>query len=160
VDGPKRTDGSAANYPKHLLVLEDGSEYTEFASVFLTAWTAHRASDLAEATLVLDSVAIEAFLVDLRFERARPETLLGDTDELAARLFAGDRGRAIRWQKDQHGVLLLAALRAAGHRAPAVFVHDFDARRMANLRALYAPLVAVPDFDAGAIDRALRGESQ
>jgi hypothetical protein len=95
--------------------------------------------------------------VDLRFERAAVEDLVGDPPELARRMFAGDLERARRWAKDQQGTLILAELRKAGFAQRAVFVHDFPPDRLANLRKLYGDVLAVPAFDAEAIASALEG---
>jgi len=133
------------------LVIEDGGEYEEFARLFLAdhfdpivaAHSAVEALDRADGS--------EAMLIDLRFERAEDHDLLGDVADVAKRLFAGDRGRATRWLKEQQGTLILGALRDAGHAQPAVFVHDFPKRRLANLKRLYGQVGAVASFDAKAI---------
>ncbi|MCB9594477.1 MAG: hypothetical protein H6719_17220 [Sandaracinaceae bacterium] len=137
-----------------LLVIEDGNEYEEFATLFLAdrfeVVAVHSAAEALEA-----APGTDAMLIDLRFERARDEDLLGDAGEAAARLFAGDLERARRWLKEQQGTLILGALREAGHDQPAVFVHDFPPRRLANLARLYGRVGAVPTFDAAAIVRTL-----
>lgn len=139
-----------------LLVIEDGEEYREFAQMFLAErWDVVPARSLAEARAALESGPIGAMLVDLRFERARPEDLTGDVTEVAQRMFGGDTQRALRWLKDQQGTLVLAALRSAGHTQRAVFVHDFPKERVANLRRLYGDVASVPGFDARAILEAL-----
>ena len=141
---------------KRVLLIEDGNEYEEFARLFLAdACEIVAAHAAAEALAIAGSTAIDAFLVDLRFERAQTESLIGDVDETAKRLFAGDRARALRWLKDQQGTLVLAELRKAGHGQPAVFVHDFPRQRLENLRRLYGDVRAVPGFDASAIRAAL-----
>lgn len=137
-------------------MIEDGHEYEEFARLFLAgACEIVAAHAAAEAIAIAGAMPIDAFLVDLRFERAETESLIGDVEETAKRLFAGDRARALRWLKDQQGTLVLAELRKAGHRQPAVFVHDFPRQRLENLRRLYGEVRAVPGFDAGAIRAAL-----
>lgn len=138
-----------------LLVIEDGNEYEEFARLFLSdhfehVVPVHSAKEALEA-----AAGVDAMLIDLRFERATDEQLIGDADDIAVRLFAGDRGRAARWRKEQQGTLILGELRKAGHAQPAVFVHDFPPRRLANLRSLYGKVAAVPSFDASAIVREL-----
>ena len=138
---------------KRLLVIEDGDEYLEFARVFLRGWELASARSCVEA--LSRAAAADALFIDLRFERAQPETLVGDLDGTAARLFAGNRGRALRHLQDQQGTLILAELRAAGHRQPALFVHPFPTRRLHNLRRLYGAVDAVPGFDAEAIQAAL-----
>ncbi len=140
-----------------LLVIEDGHEYEEFARLFLaSAFEIAAARSCAEA-LAAATGGADAMLIDLRFERAAPADLIGDVAGTATRRFGGDEERAARWLKEQQGTLILGALREAGHDAPAVFVHDFTARRLANLRQLYGRVDAVPGFDAGAILAALEG---
>jgi hypothetical protein len=137
---------------KRLLVIEDGTEYSEFARLFLgDGFQVASAFTAAEALACLASDGADALLIDLRFDRAPPGQLLGDLPATAARLFAGDEARALRYLQDQQGTLILAALRAAGHAQPAVFVHDFPPRRLENLRRLYGRVAAVPAFDAAAI---------
>lgn len=141
-----------------LLVIEDGHEYEEFARLFLAppfdVVAAHRADEALER-----APDAAAFLIDLRFERAAPEDLLGDVTAVAAGRFGGETERAARWLKEQQGTLILAALREAGHAQPAVFVHDFPPRRIGNLRRLYGAVDAVPSFDARAILAAFEGLS-
>jgi hypothetical protein len=141
---------------KRLLVIEDGREYVEFARLFLgDVFEVGAALSAAEALASLSGDGADALLIDLRFDRATPETLLGDVAVTAERLFAGDQARALRYLQDQQGTLILAALRQAGHTQPAVFIHDFPPRRLANLRRLYGEVAAVPSFDAAAIRAAL-----
>lgn len=139
-----------------LLLVEDGHEYEEFARVFLAdAFEIEAARSAAEALERAARTRFDAFLVDLRFERAPEQALVGDVEDVARRLFAGDRARALRWLKDQQGTLVLAELRRAGHAQRAVFVHDFPRQRLENLRRLYGDVRAVPGFDAAAIRAAL-----
>jgi CheY-like chemotaxis protein len=143
-----------------VLVIEDGTEYAEFARLFLgEQFEVAAAQSSAEALRILAERSaersIDVLLVDLRFDRAAPESLVGDIAGSAQRLFAGDRARALRHLQDQQGVLILAELRKAGHRQPAVFVHEFPGRRLENLRRLYGDVRAVPNFDAAALRMAL-----
>jgi hypothetical protein len=135
--------------------IEDGTEYAEFARLFLGEFTVEAATTLAAALAALDVRGADALLIDLRFERAAPGELVGDLDATARRLFAGDRERALRYLKDQQGALILGELRAAGHAQPAVFIHDLPARRLENLRRLYGRVAAIPTFDAAALREAL-----
>ena len=146
------------NERPRLLVLEDGTEYEEFARLFLgDRFEIVAAHDAKEALALAHAAPFDAMLVDLRFERARSEDLIGDVPAIARRMFGGDAQRALRWLKDQQGTLILAELRKAGFAQPAVFVHDFPAERLRNLRKLYGDVHAVPTFDAGAIRDALLG---
>ena len=141
---------------KHLLVIEDGNEYTEFSRLFLRPeFMIHQARSAAESLAALAQAQMAALLIDLRFDKAPAGTLLGDVVATAARMFGGNQGRALRYLQDQQGVLILAELRARGHTQPAVFIHDFPEQRLANLRKLYGAVRAVPTFDAAAIRRAL-----
>lgn len=141
---------------RKLLVVEDGHEYAEFARLFLADAYEISAAHSAEGALaLLETQGADVLLVDLRFDRAAPEGLVGDVDETARRLFGGDRARALRHLQDQQGALVLGALRAKGHLQRAVFVHDFPTRRLENLRKLYGDVDAVASFDAAAIRVAL-----
>ena len=141
---------------RRLLVIEDGTEYEEFARLFLADCFAVSAAHSArEALAALAQDAADALLVDLRFERSAREALVGDVGATAARLFGGDHARAEAYLKEHQGTLVLAELRRAGHAQQAVFIHDFPAAQLRNLQALYAPLCAVPRFDARKVREAL-----
>lgn len=141
---------------RRLLVIEDGAEYAEFARLFLAADFEIEAAQTAAAALAaLAARHADALLIDLRFERAAADSLVGDLGETAARLFGGDRARALRYLKDQQGALILGELRAAGHRQRAVFIHDLPPRRLENLKRLYGAVAAIPSFDAAALRVAL-----
>jgi CheY-like chemotaxis protein len=145
---------------KRMLVVEDGTEYAEFARLFLGKdFHVVAAQSAAESLKIMASQAIDVLLIDLRFDRARDEILVGDIEASAQRLFAGDRVRALRHLQDQQGVLILAELRKAGHRQPAAFVYQFPPRRLENLRRLYGDVRTVPNFDADALRRVL-GDGQ
>lgn len=141
---------------KRLLIIEDGDEYTEFARLFLSdAFHLVQAHSASEALASLDDGAPDALLVDLRFDRAPQEVLVGDVAATATRLFGGDRTRAMQYLQEQQGTLVLGELRSVGCAAPALFVHDFPPRRLENLRRLYGDVSCVPTFDAGRIRAAL-----
>ncbi|HXU74185.1 MAG TPA: hypothetical protein VN947_33045 [Polyangia bacterium] len=140
---------------RRLVVIEDGDEYAEFARVFLSELEIEAAHSAADARAVLRARGADALLIDLRFDRAPAAALVGDVTATAARLFAGDSERALRYLQDEQGTLILADLRAAGFAHPALFVHDFPPRRLANLRRLYGDVDAVPALDAAAIRAAL-----
>jgi len=144
---------------KQLLVIEDGDEYAEFARLFLPEFAVHQAQSAASTLKALSAMPVDAMLIDLRFDRAPTEALLGDVAKTASRLFGGNQGRALRYLQDQQGVLILAETRAHGHAQPAVFIHDFPERRLANLQKLYGAVQAVPSFDAAALRKVLRGEA-
>jgi hypothetical protein len=141
---------------KQLLVIEDGHEYAEFAGLFLSdVFEVRAARSGDEALAALRERPADALLVDLRFDRTPVDTLVGQKEEIAQRLFGGDENRALRYLQDQQGTLILAELRKAGFEAPAVFIQDFPPRRLRNLRRLYGAVEMVPSFDAAAIRAAL-----
>jgi hypothetical protein len=136
-----------------LVIVEDGTEYLEFARVFLADYELVAARSLSDALAA--AATADRFLIDLRFERAPIEALVGDMTSTAERLFGGDTARALRHLQDQQGTLILAELRRAGHRQPALFVHEFPDRRLQNLRKLYGDVRTVPAFDAQQIRKVL-----
>lgn len=141
---------------KQLLVIEDGSEYRDFARLFLQPeYEISHATSAASTLAVLRERPIDRLLVDLRFDRAPTSELIGDVTATAAQLFGGNQGRALRYLQDQQGILILAELRRCGYRQGAVFVHDFPPKRLQNLQKLYGAVRAVPTFDVAAIRRAL-----
>lgn len=143
---------------RRLLVVEDGSEYADFARVFLAdLYEIVSAGSARSAREALEASPCDAMLLDMRFDRLEPAELEGDLTEVASRLFGSDRARALRYLQDEQGALVLAALRKAGHTARAVFVNDMPRRRLENLRRLYGEVLAVPSFDAAAIRAALSG---
>ncbi len=141
---------------KRLLVIEDGHEYEEFAKLFLAdAFEIVGARSADEALRSIAEGAPDAILLDLRFDRTPKEALIGDVEGTAERLFAGNTERALRYVREQQGALVLSKVREAGCDVPAVFVHDFPKRRLANLRKMYGAVHAVASFDAAAILEAL-----
>jgi hypothetical protein len=129
-----------------VLVVEDGQEYTDAFTRFLsTSFLFERAGSGAEALQCL-SAGFHAVFLDMRFDRVPATALLGDLGALLDR-FNGDANRARRFLEDNQGTYILAAVRAAGHRIPAILSHDFrsEPRRWANLQRLHAPLDWLPD---------------
>jgi hypothetical protein len=141
---------------KQLLVIEAGDELLPFVEHFFADELAIRSCRSGrEALERLTTQPVDAFLLDLRFERSPEEELLGDLAGIAERRFAGSRERACAYLREHQGTFVLAALREAGHDGPAVFVHDFTPRQLSNLRRLYGRVEAVPSFDARRIEAAL-----
>jgi hypothetical protein len=143
---------------KRLLVIEDGFEYLEFAQAFLRElFVAHSADCLATALGLLAQERFDALLIDQRFASTPVHRLTGELLHTAARLYFGDEARALAHLRDEQGTLILAALRAEGHVQRALFIHDFGARRLDNLRRLHGDVVAVEGFDATKIGLLLGG---
>lgn len=129
-----------------LLVVEDGTEYTDNLARFAADLDVTRAGDGAEALRLVAAAPFDLLFLDMRFDRIEPGRLLGDLAETQDR-FNGDPVRARAFLEENQGTYILAALRAAGCPLPAVFSHDFDGepRRWANLERRYAPVRYLPD---------------
>jgi hypothetical protein len=138
-----------------LLVIEDGDEYVGFVHALLPDVPCTSARNAAEA--LERASGASSYLVDLRFDRIDPSTLVGELRVVARELFGGDEDRAARHLVDEQGIYILKALRRAGHDGRAIFVHDFTPRRLGHLRDRYGDVVAMPSFDAAALRSALGG---
>lgn len=141
---------------RRALVIEDGTEYAEFAHAFLSDTFCFTRAGSGREALLLAATA-DCFLIDLRFDRASRLDLVGDVTDIAERLFGDDHSRALRHLQDQQGLYILRELRQAGFHQPAMFVHDFTPRRLHHLRALYGEVTAIPHFDIEVMRRGLGG---
>lgn len=133
--------------PPRVLVIEDGEEYSRLLGRFLAdGFSFVRAGDGPAALELLEEQTFDALFLDMRFDRAARDRLLGDPDEAAAR-FGGDPERARRFLEDNQGTYILAALREAGVALPVVFSYDFDGepRRWRNLQQAWGPLSYLSD---------------
>ena len=143
-----------------VLVVEDGTEYSDTLGRFLTGDGAFRfvragSGAAALAALGTPGASFDVVFLDMRFDRTPEGELLGDPVAAADR-FNGDAVQARRFLEDHQGNYILAALREAGHAVPVLMSYDFSAepRRWANLRARYGPVdflvdVASPTEVAG-----------
>ncbi|MEZ4316128.1 MAG: hypothetical protein R3F61_01430 [Myxococcota bacterium] len=130
-----------------VLVIEDGSEYTETLSRFLPdgfEWV--RAGSGPEGLAAVGSGGFAAVFLDMRFDRVPLDQLLGDVESTADR-FNGDPVQARQFLEDHQGLFVLAALRDAGHGIPVLLSYDFDGepRRWAKLVEKHAPVDYLPD---------------
>jgi hypothetical protein len=134
--------------PYAILVVEDGTEYTDaFRDLAAAPLELFRASDLAEARRMLAEHAVDAVFLDVVFDRTAPEKLAGDREDRIRR-FGGDRTRAERHLAENQGFYLineLAPLLPA--RIPVVLAYDFSAEpgRLAALRQKCATLSGIAD---------------
>lgn len=137
---------------KRILVVEDGSEYSETLGRFLgNEFEFVRAGSGPRALELLGAGSYDAVFLDMRFDRAPDGELLGDL-EAAADRFNGDPVQARRFLEDHQGTYILAALREAGHVQPVVLSYDFGAepRRWERLAARYPPIDFLPDVSSPA----------
>lgn len=133
--------------PARVLIVEDGFEYRDTFSRYAgDHFEFVRTGSGAEALAAVAGESFDCLFLDMRFDRVQPGELLGDLAETAER-FNGDPVRATRFLEENQGVYVLAALREAGCRLPAVFSHDFsgEPRRWSALFRKYAPVAWLPD---------------
>ena len=101
-----------------VLVVEDGLEYTKSFEHFIGGpFEFVRAGSGREALEALATGSFDLLFLDMRFDRATE--LLGDLQALVDR-YNGDSARARRFLEDNQGAYVLAAIRDAGHRQPAL----------------------------------------
>jgi DNA-binding NarL/FixJ family response regulator len=137
--------------PRTVLVIEDGTEYTDAFRNLVSTDAAPielvRAADFEEARRVLAEREVDAVFLDVVFDRIAPEKLAGDR-EGPIRRFGGDRRRAERHLAQNQGFYLLnelAPLLPDG--IPVVIAYDFSAEpeRLAALRSRCARLSGLAD---------------
>lgn len=130
-----------------VLVIEDGSEYSETLERFLTdGFSFTRAGSGVAALALLASRAFDVAFLDMRFDRAPEGELFGDLEAIADR-FNGDPVQARRFLEDHQGNFILAEIRGAGQHLPVLMSYDFSAepRRWERLAQRYAPVDYLDD---------------
>jgi len=134
-----------------LLVIEDGTEYTDAFRRIAAATPSQveflRAADGEEARRLLSERVIGAVFLDMVFDRTPPGRLVGDLDHLITR-FAGDRARALEHLARNQGFYLvhdLAPAIPAG--VPVLLAYDFSSEpeRLSLLREKLPSLTGLPD---------------
>lgn len=141
-----------------VLIVEDGTEYTDTFTRFLPhlAWV--RAGDGGEALVWLETNACDVIFCDMRFDRIAETKLLGDRVATAEQ-FNGDPVQARQFLEDHQGNYILAAIREQGRTTPVLLSYDFEAepRRWQRLAARYSPVDYLPDNAAPSeVERRLR----
>lgn len=136
---------------RRVLVIEDGTEYTEAFRRLSPGGGAgpavfDRAGSGAEARRALASAPPSAVFLDVVFDRTPEAELEGDLAALASR-FGGDRRRAVRQLSELQGFYLLDTLAPLLPRVPVVLAYDFGAEpaRLAALRRRVPTLEGLPD---------------
>lgn len=142
-----------------VLIVEDGSEYLESLSRFVTGPRYLQARCGREALHVLAGQEVHLLYLDMRFDRIPLGDLLGDPAAMRDEL-GGDEQRAWSFLQRNQGLYILDAVRRAGYQEiPAVLAYDFshELRRFENLRARDSGLSWVPDTVTADEIRALLG---
>lgn len=129
-----------------VLIVEDGDEYLETLTRLDAACTWLQAKNAKDAMACVAAQPVACAVLDMRFDRIAREQLAGDFAQ-TVRQVGGDPERAWRYLAQHQGLYVLAALRSAGWRGPAILAYDFtrEARRFDALRDQYAPLDWIGD---------------
>ena len=138
--------------PRTLLVVEDGTEYTDaFRSLVANdsrdSLDLLRAGDGEEARRILTERRVDAVFLDVVFDRTPSERLLGNLEDLIRR-FGGDRRRAERHLAENQGFYLVNDLAPLlGEAVPVVLAYDFSLEpdRLAALRQTQERLTGIAD---------------
>ncbi len=133
--------------PPRVLIVEDGDEYLENLSRFVTGPVYVQAHDGAAALEELARGEVDLVYLDMRFDRIPREDLLGD-HAAAARQHNGDSKRAWRYLQNHQGLFILDAIRRAGHGGvPVILAYDFsrERQRLEHLQKSHPLLRWVPD---------------
>jgi hypothetical protein len=132
-------------------VVEDGTEYSEafrrLAGAGEKGIELLRAGDAADARRLLQERKVDAIFLDLAFDRAPADRLVGDMGILEER-FAGDRARARQYLARHQGFYLADALAEIIPKdMPVVLAFDFsgDPGRLAALRQRLPRLEGIVD---------------
>ena len=140
---PETDDESAPT----VLIIEDGNEYLENLSRFVSGPRYLQARSGQEALAVLSSNPVDVVYLDMRFDRVPPETLLGDLGATAER-FNGDQAKALRHLQNNQGLYILDHLDRHGFvDTPVVIAYDFsrETRRFQRLKKRHPNLDWVSD---------------
>jgi CheY-like chemotaxis protein len=130
-----------------VLIVEDGDEYLETLSRFVSGPRYLQAHHGAAALAALAEHPVALVYLDMRFDRVDEAELLGDRQR-ALQNSAGDAGRARRYLENNQGLFILEALRGAGHgELPVILAYDFsnEVARFARLLRMHPALTWVPD---------------
>ncbi|MEM6925660.1 MAG: response regulator [Myxococcota bacterium] len=144
-----------------VLVVEDGTEYTDTMNRFLASrgFTFARAGSGPEALRAVADGAHDVVFLDMRFDRVPDTDLLGDLAQAIDRC-NGDPVAGRDFLQEHQGTYVLSALREAGCTLPVLLSYDFsnETRRFARLAERHGPLdhcrdVASPDEVASRLRR-------
>lgn len=132
---------------KTVLVIEDGNEYIDVLSRFVTEFNYEQAHDGQTALQLLQQGTADLIYLDMRFDRTPRDLLIGDHSQQTKR-FGGDVERAWQFLEKNQGLFILNYLHQNGVTdTPVVVSHDFSNQptRWAHLSKTYPNLSWLPD---------------
>ena len=130
-----------------ILIIEDGNEYLENLSRFVSGYNYLQAHNGAEALTLMSEHRIDLIYLDMRFDRIPKEDLIGDHAQVTQDQ-NGDPMRAWTYLANNQGLYILADLRAHGYdQHPVIVAYDFsrEPQRFQHLKRLHPNLNWVPD---------------
>lgn len=122
-----------------ILIVEDGDEYLDNLSRFVTGPRYLQSHDGHEALATLQRERVDLVYLDMRFDRIAEERLLGAGSATV---------RSLSHLQNNQGLYILQALADAGHHAlPVILAYDFthEHKRFEHLAARHDNLTWVPD---------------
>jgi len=131
-----------------VLVVEDGFEYVEAFRRFVPGVEWVRAGTGGAALRMAGDQPFDALFMDMCFDRAPANALLGDLAAVAGAV-GGGQSRALRHLQDHQGLYILRALRDDGVTLPALISYDFSSepRRWRRVRSEHHPVDYVSDAE-------------
>ena len=130
-----------------VLIVEDGDEYLENLSRFVSGPHYLQAHSGGEALDLLREHSVDLVYLDMRFDRTPRKLLLGDHEQ-AMRETNGDATRAWRYLQNNQGLFVLEALRGAGFAdIPVILAYDFsgEPRRAETMQKIHPSMTWLPD---------------
>ena len=130
-----------------ILIVEDGNEYLENLSRFVSGYNYLQAHNGEEALQLMRSTKVDLIYLDMRFDRIPKEDLIGDHAQVTQDQ-NGDPMRAWTYLANNQGLYILAHLRTHGYdQHPVIVAYDFsrEPQRFEHLRRLHPNLQWVPD---------------
>ncbi len=130
-----------------VLIVEDGDEYIDNLSRFVSGPQYVQAKNGRDAVKIVKSYTIDIIYLDMRFDRIANCDLLGDHVK-ATKEHNGDPLRALKFIQNNQGLFILEHFRNNGLASiPVILAYDFsrEVRRFEYLKRIHSSLVWVKD---------------
>jgi len=130
-----------------ILIVEDGNEYFEIFSRFVTGPIYHQAHNGDEALEILKCLKIDIIFMDMRFDRIPQNKLLGNHAQIT-HLCNGDPNRAWQYLQNNQGLYILEAMKNEGFFDLKIIIsYDFsrEESRFLELKKTYPKLEYLAD---------------